>query len=353
MDVNQYIVIIRSSAIGDVVLSTACLDYIASLDLKLKVIWLGASPSLSLLKDHPVVEKCIPILNDKSFDRRELDSYNINGVLDLQSNIRSIKLAQLISNSHSCPVERWEKHSLKRSYLVLKARLRGRSSSVVRPAVTPKYETMVSSLKKLFVKMKVDVDLSLKAHPRLYLAPSDIYSDYFSKPEMKCIGISPGASYFAKRLPLELWKDVLFRISQLTQDVSICCFGAHSDVSDANFLEHYCKSIGLDFKNLAGKLKLDETASCLSKVDLFIGNDSGLGHIAEALGTSSFVFFGPTVEEFGFIPWRDSSRCFSSNLACRPCSKHGKAECRYKDYQCYSNIDFVNFESELVNYFGV
>ena len=70
-----------------------------------------------------------------------------------------------------------------------------------------------------------------------------------------------------------------------------------------------------------------------------------LGHIAEALGTSSFVFFGPTVEEFGFIPWRDSSRCFSSNLACRPCSKHGKSECRYKDYQCYSNIDFVTISA--------
>ncbi len=353
MDVNQYIVIIRSSAIGDVVLSTACLDYIASLKMKLKVIWIGTAPSLSLLREHPVIEKCIPIIKDSSFDRRELDFYNIKGVLDLQSNIRSIRLAKFIAGVHSCPVEHWEKGSLKRSYLVFQARLRRRSSSVIRQTVIPKYETMVASLKKLFVQMNIEVDQYLKGYPRLYLAASEVHKNYFSEQEMKWVGISPGASYFAKRLPLELWKDVLFRISQLRQNVGICCFGANSDVADAEFLESYSKSIGLGFINLTGKLKLDETASCLSKVDLFIGNDSGLGHIAEALGTSSFVFFGPTVEEFGFIPWRESSRCFSSNLACRPCSKHGKSECRYNDYQCYSNIDFVNFESELVNYFGV
>jgi ADP-heptose:LPS heptosyltransferase len=44
--------------------------------------------------------------------------------------------------------------------------------------------------------------------------------------------------------------------------------------------------------NLAGKLSLTEVAACMERVKLFIGNDSGLMHIAAAAGAPTLGLFG-------------------------------------------------------------
>ncbi len=46
--------------------------------------------------------------------------------------------------------------------------------------------------------------------------------------------------------------------------------------------------------DLAGRLTLPEAAACLSRATLFVGNDSGLMHIAAAAGTPTIGLFGPT-----------------------------------------------------------
>ncbi|MDG2252711.1 MAG: glycosyltransferase family 9 protein [Methylophilaceae bacterium] len=57
-----------------------------------------------------------------------------------------------------------------------------------------------------------------------------------------------------------------------------------------------------DFTNLAGKLDLLTTAAVLKNADLFIGNDSGLGHIASAVKIKTFTIFGPG-EPIRYRPW--------------------------------------------------
>jgi ADP-heptose:LPS heptosyltransferase len=55
-----------------------------------------------------------------------------------------------------------------------------------------------------------------------------------------------------------------------------------------------------DAIDLAGLLELPEAAACLARADLFIGNDSGLMHLAAASGTPTLGLFGPTPpEEYG------------------------------------------------------
>jgi ADP-heptose:LPS heptosyltransferase len=49
-----------------------------------------------------------------------------------------------------------------------------------------------------------------------------------------------------------------------------------------------------DAIDLAGKLSLTEVAACMRRLDLFIGNDSGLMHLAAAAGTPTLGLFGPT-----------------------------------------------------------
>jgi lipopolysaccharide export system permease protein len=58
--------------------------------------------------------------------------------------------------------------------------------------------------------------------------------------------------------------------------------------------------------DLAGRLDLVEAAACLSKARLFIGNDSGLMHLAAAAGTPTLGLFGPTDDQI-YGPWGDKT----------------------------------------------
>ncbi len=49
--------------------------------------------------------------------------------------------------------------------------------------------------------------------------------------------------------------------------------------------------------DLTGRLSLPQVAACLSRTALFIGNDSGLMHLAAATGTPTLGLFGPTSAE--------------------------------------------------------
>ena len=46
--------------------------------------------------------------------------------------------------------------------------------------------------------------------------------------------------------------------------------------------------------DLAGRLSLPEASACLSRCAVFVGNDSGLMHLAAAAGTPTLGLFGPT-----------------------------------------------------------
>lgn len=49
-----------------------------------------------------------------------------------------------------------------------------------------------------------------------------------------------------------------------------------------------------DALDLSGQLSLPEASACLAQCALFIGNDSGLMHLAAAAGTPTLGLFGPT-----------------------------------------------------------
>ena len=55
-----------------------------------------------------------------------------------------------------------------------------------------------------------------------------------------------------------------------------------------------------DAVDLTGRLSLPEASACLARCTLFVGNDSGLMHLAAAAGTPTLGLFGPTpASEYG------------------------------------------------------
>ncbi|MCK9995147.1 MAG: glycosyltransferase family 9 protein [Candidatus Krumholzibacteria bacterium] len=83
---------------------------------------------------------------------------------------------------------------------------------------------------------------------------------------------------------------------------------------------------------------LTEVAALLSECSHLVTNDSGLLHVAEAVGTPVLAFFGPTVREFGYFPVLDGSKVLEMPMDCRPCSRNGKRPCHRGDLACLRDI---------------
>jgi ADP-heptose:LPS heptosyltransferase len=70
--------------------------------------------------------------------------------------------------------------------------------------------------------------------------------------------------------------------------------------------------------NLVGRLTLRQTASVLAAAGAVVANDSGLGHIAAAVGVPTVLLFGPTPDvALGRFP--PNVMVLRSDLACAPC----------------------------------
>jgi ADP-heptose:LPS heptosyltransferase len=63
--------------------------------------------------------------------------------------------------------------------------------------------------------------------------------------------------------------------------------------------------------DLCGTLSLPEAAACLARAVLYVGNDSGLMHLAAATGTPTLGLFGPTPS----AEYAPAGRCTAIALA--------------------------------------
>jgi ADP-heptose:LPS heptosyltransferase len=71
-------------------------------------------------------------------------------------------------------------------------------------------------------------------------------------------------------------------------------------------------------KLFVGCLSLRETAELLATAGAVVGNDSGLSHLAAAVGTPTLMIFGPTPDrELGLFP--PNARIIRRGLPCEPC----------------------------------
>jgi heptosyltransferase-2 len=79
-------------------------------------------------------------------------------------------------------------------------------------------------------------------------------------------------------------------------------------------------------------------AGLLSICTVTVTNDSGLLHLAAAVGSRVAAIFGSTSPALGFAPTAAGSRVISLDLDCSPCSYHGNVPCRLGNRRCFEEI---------------
>ena len=139
--------------------------------------------------------------------------------------------------------------------------------------------------------------------------------------------LCPGARHFTKRWPSEHWKVLGEKLTKEGQ--SILVVGA---ADESVLVQDIAGSIPAS-KPLIG-YPIPTLAALMQQAHVVVSNDSGLMHLAGGVGARVVAIFGPTVEEFGFFPFRARSRVLEQKLPCRPCSAMGTETCKEKHFRC-------------------
>ena len=149
-------------------------------------------------------------------------------------------------------------------------------------------------------------------------------------PKNPYVVVFPGASVADKRWPVERFMELSERLNDTGYEIVIVGAGSDFDLSEQ--IAGCCGGV-----NIAGKTSLPQVARIISGAELFIGGDSGLMHLAVAVGGKTVSLFGPS-NPAKWGPRGDKHRVISLDLPCSPCSRFGTIpECHY-DYRCIKEI---------------
>lgn len=129
------------------------------------------------------------------------------------------------------------------------------------------------------------------------------------------VGIGFGATYGAAKMwPSEKFAELIDRLDEVAKVVLI---GSKSEQEVADKVLGLVKSSPV---SLVGKTDLPALAAILSRLDLYITNDTGPMHLAAAVGTKVIAIFGPTSAE-ETEPMGEEHHVVCHQADCAPCWK--------------------------------
>lgn len=160
----------------------------------------------------------------------------------------------------------------------------------------------------------------------------------------RLIAMAPGSVWATKCWPVEYYLDLAKGLLQ--HGFALLLIGGKEDKPKCDAIQAELGKHAL--LNLAGQTNLLESAAAISRCAAMICNDSGALHIANAMQTKVYAFFGPTVQRFGYYPYREGDRVFETDLDCRPCSSHGPQKCPLKHHNCMRLITTAAVLDEIL-----
>jgi heptosyltransferase III len=266
------ILFLTNTRIGDVVLSTGLLGLLADTFPTARITVVAGYLACSLFDGAPCVERVIP-LRKQRYNRHWLDLYrSLVRPWDLIIDLRGSALAWMVPTWHR------------------------RIISSSDPA-----QSRVVELGRL-------VDADPPPPPRLWIQQRDRRAAaLLIPPHTDYLAVAPGASSPEKRWPPDRFVAMINRLTErhaVGANLAVAILGA---ADERSLVEAICDRLterpGMGRPvTVLDEARLPVIAAILERARLYIGNDSGLMHLAAASGAPTVGLFGPTPPA-RYRPW--------------------------------------------------
>lgn len=303
------ILLIRYSALGDVVLATSLLAPLRAKFPGVRIEWVADAAHAALLEG--VVDRVIPFSRKDPVSRAAVLA-DVKGrfdlAIDLQNKLWSIRVARAAAPER--------KRFVRRTVMQALGSLVGQDTVLDGEPTTTLYARAAGL--EAAGPLHLNVSAAARARAAELMKPG------------KWIAVSPGAAWETKRWAPERFGEVAAALREDGFQVALL-----GGPMDGPLLEAVRKACPIDADLTAESLPV--LAAALERTQLMLGNDSGLVHVALAVGAKPLAIFGPTsVKRWG--P-RAPGVAISLNLACAPCSNHGTHECPLGHHDCLNKLE--------------
>lgn len=316
------ILVIRFSSIGDVLLTAPAL---ASLRAAIH----GPSEIHFLTKSNmrPVVEGFGSLVDTiHTIDRATsevtevLKAAEIDYIIDLHSNVRS----RAIKRAIGCVAFTLKKETLAKWMLV-----RGWQKRPIAHIV----ERYIDSFRGAFGANTPD------AWPTIFV--SAVLPSGFDRSAGPWKTIAVGAAHMGKQMPLKLMQSIILEAE--ASGIRTVLIGGDADAETGGILS---KGFDDSVVNLVGKTSIEESAALIREAEKAYSGDTGMMHLAAAMGTPVTSIWGCTRPSLGMSPWRPTEGSITilpqGKEPMRPCSKLGN-RCRFRgESECMHQHTFAS-----------
>jgi len=321
------LLVIRTSAMGDVALVAPVLEAIRLQYSEIEVVLLTRSAFKSFFTSSKWLSTFTPDLKKqhKGFlgilrlfrDVRKTGRFDC--IIDLHDVLRS-KILRWLFRLSGVPV-----------YVINKGRIE--KKSVIQGKIKSPLKHSVERYRDVFAE--AGFPLIMTEGPWVFPSPEALKKtgSMSGATGELLIGVAPYAKHKLKVWP----EEYLIRLLGMISDKHKTKFWLFGGFEEMERLTVFQSRIPDSF-NVVGKLSLDEELALMSKLDLMIAMDSSNMHMAAMVGTKVISIWGGTDPLTGFGAWMQPANFSISipntELTCRPCTIYGKGECRRGDFAC-------------------
>jgi heptosyltransferase-2 len=315
--VTTRILVIRYSALGDVIIATSLLEPLRRAYPDARIEWVTSAPYVPLLAGLPEIE-AVHVLGREGDESPWQLASRLRGRFDLALDLQNKVKSALIATAAAPRRVSFRRRTLGRSLLSLF----GKDPPLVRAHQT-----------KLYAEAAAHLGVGEPGPLRIALSDTAraLAADALRGLEAPAVALAPGARWATKRWPAERFAAVADALA--AQGVRIVLAGGPGD-RDA--FAAFRAAVRCRVEADLSFLPLDALAAALARVQLLIACDSGPVHLATAVGTPVLALFGPTsVARWGPPP---PGRAIALGLRCAPCSNHGGEVCPERHHRCLADL---------------
>jgi heptosyltransferase-2 len=311
------ILVVRYSALGDVVLATSILEPLRARFPQARIEWVTDALYAPLLEGLPEVAQVHRVAREGPNSSLALAG-RLRGRFDLAIDLQNKLRSAVIARSAAPLRAAFRRRTALRAVLSLF----GSDPPLVRAHQTRLY---AEALRPLGAVEPGRVKVSLSAQARALAA------DALQGVEGPAVALAPGARWATKRWPAERFAAVADALAADGYAV-VLCGGPGDRDAFAAFRAAARARVAADLSFLP----VDALAAAIARVRLLVACDSGPVHLASAVGTPALALFGPTSTARWGPP--APGRALAIGLPCAPCSNHGGDYCPEGHHRCLDDL---------------